>query len=225
MTLRLKGSNSGDVSLKAPATAGNNTITLPTSNGSANQFLMNSGTAGELEFAALANSDLPSLTSSNMPAGSILQVKQTVKTNAFSTTANGFNDVTGLTVDIQPTSSSSKILVMCYVNYGAATDDNRLAARIVREESGSDNIISQADADGNRTRAMWIGRHANLNGAQLHVNIQILDSPASTNTLSYKFQTGRIDSGTLVVNDGRADSNASNHGRPISTITVMEVAA
>ena len=53
MTLRLKGENSGDVSLKAPATAGNNTITLPTSNGSAEQFLKNSGTAGELEFSSM----------------------------------------------------------------------------------------------------------------------------------------------------------------------------
>ena len=53
MTLRLKGSNSGDVSLKAPATAGNNTITLPTSNGSAEQFVKNSGTAGELEYSSM----------------------------------------------------------------------------------------------------------------------------------------------------------------------------
>lgn len=53
MTLRLKGANSGDVSIKAPATAGNNTFTLPTSNGSAEQFLKNSGTAGELEFSSL----------------------------------------------------------------------------------------------------------------------------------------------------------------------------
>ena len=155
----------------------------------------------------------------------IRQVKQTVKTNIFSTSSDGFNDVTGLTVDITPMSSSSKILAMCYVNYGTASDDVRLAARIVREESGSDTIISQGDEDGNRIRSMWIGRHANLNGAQLHVNIQILDSPSSTNTLTYKFQTGRIDGGTLVINDGRADANASTHGRPISTLTGMEVAA
>ena len=51
MTLRLKGSNTGDVSIAAPATAGNNTITLPTSNGSADQFLKNGSTAGSLEFA------------------------------------------------------------------------------------------------------------------------------------------------------------------------------
>ena len=197
MTLRLKGSNSGDVSLEAPATAGNNTITLPTSNGSADQFLMNSGTAGELEFASLASSD--------MPAGCILQVKQTVKTDIFSTTSNGFNDVTGLTVTITPTSSSSKILAMCAVNYGTASDGIRIAARIVREEGGTDSKIAEADTAGNRTRSMWLGRHADLNGATEHVNIHILDSPSSTNALTYKFQTGRIDSVTLIINDGRAD--------------------
>ena len=53
MTLRLNGSTSGHTEIKAPAAAGDNTITLPTSNGSANQFLMNSGTAGELEFSSM----------------------------------------------------------------------------------------------------------------------------------------------------------------------------
>jgi len=217
MSLRLNGSNSGFSEITAPATAGDNTLTLPAGNGSANQFLKNSGTAGTLEFAALAGS--------NMPTGSILQVAQTVKTDKFSNTADGFNDVTGLTVSITPSSSSNKILVMCYVNFGTASDDIRLAARIVREEGGSDSIISQGDAEGNRQRAMWIGRPGNFNGAQLHVPIQILDSPSSTNALTYKFQTGRIDGGTLVVNDGRADANFTSHARPISTITVMEVAA
>ena len=53
MTLRLNGSNSGFTEVKAPATAGSNTITLPTSNGSANQYLKNGSTAGALEFGTL----------------------------------------------------------------------------------------------------------------------------------------------------------------------------
>ena len=53
MTIRLNGSNSGFTEVKAPATAGSNTLTLPTSNGSANQVLKNSATAGALEFAAI----------------------------------------------------------------------------------------------------------------------------------------------------------------------------
>ena len=56
MTLRLNGSNSGFTEVKAPATAGSNTITLPTSNGSANQYLKNGSTAGTLEFGSLPTS-------------------------------------------------------------------------------------------------------------------------------------------------------------------------
>ena len=50
MTLRLNGSSSGFTEINAPAAAGSNTITLPTSNGSANQYLANGSTAGELTF-------------------------------------------------------------------------------------------------------------------------------------------------------------------------------
>ena len=50
MTLRLNGSSSGHTEIKAPAAAGDNTITLPTSNGSANQYLANGSTAGELTY-------------------------------------------------------------------------------------------------------------------------------------------------------------------------------
>ena len=53
MTLRLNGSSSGFTEVKAPAAAGSNTITLPTSNGSAEQFLKNSGTAGTLEYSSM----------------------------------------------------------------------------------------------------------------------------------------------------------------------------
>ena len=52
MTLRLNGSSSGFTEIDAPAAAGSNTITLPTGNGSANQFLKNSGTAGALEYSS-----------------------------------------------------------------------------------------------------------------------------------------------------------------------------
>ena len=53
MTLRLNGSSSGFTEINAPAAAGNNTLTLPTGNGSANQYLKNGSTAGTLEFGGL----------------------------------------------------------------------------------------------------------------------------------------------------------------------------
>ena len=50
MTLRLNGTSSGFTEIDAPAAAGSNKITLPTSNGSANQYLANGSTAGELTY-------------------------------------------------------------------------------------------------------------------------------------------------------------------------------
>tara|TARA_Y100000004_G_scaffold17055_1_gene17639 strand:+ start:76 stop:1029 length:954 start_codon:yes stop_codon:yes gene_type:complete len=53
MTLRLNGSSSGYTEIDAPAAAGNNTLTLPTGNGSANQFIKNGSTAGTLEYSSM----------------------------------------------------------------------------------------------------------------------------------------------------------------------------
>lgn len=57
MTIKLKGSTDGSVSLSAPAdtspTGTDITLTLPTDAGSANQFIKNSGTAGTLDYSSM----------------------------------------------------------------------------------------------------------------------------------------------------------------------------
>ena len=53
MALRLNGQTSGYVELKAPAAAGSNTLTLPTSNGSSGQYLQTNG-SGVLSWATVA---------------------------------------------------------------------------------------------------------------------------------------------------------------------------
>ena len=53
MTLRMNGSTSGYVELDCQATGGNNNIKLPTSNGSANQFLKNGNTPGTLGWSSM----------------------------------------------------------------------------------------------------------------------------------------------------------------------------
>ena len=50
-TLKLKGSSSGEAEVTVAAAAGTPTFTLPTTVGSANQLLKNSGTAGTLEYS------------------------------------------------------------------------------------------------------------------------------------------------------------------------------
>ena len=107
MTLKLNGSSSGYTAIDAPASAGSNTLTLPTSNGSANQYLKNSGTAGTLEFATLASSK-------------ILQIKTLVST-ARETNPGSWTTV--FSQALTPTSSTSKIIVIvsAYLEIGAAS--------------------------------------------------------------------------------------------------------
>ena len=64
MAIRLNGSTSGYVELDAPATAGSNTLVLPTGNGTNGQYLQTNGSGG-LSWAGIGDT------------GKILQVVQT----------------------------------------------------------------------------------------------------------------------------------------------------
>ena len=64
MALRLRGATSGYIELKAPASAGDNTLTLPVNNGSANQILKTDG-SGNLSWVDDANTQLTFSNDSN----------------------------------------------------------------------------------------------------------------------------------------------------------------
>ena len=74
MSIKLKGSSDGSVSFDAPAdtspSGSDITLTLPTSAGSANQFVKNSGTAGTLEYSSMVE------TSTGLGIGTSSPVKQ-----------------------------------------------------------------------------------------------------------------------------------------------------
>ena len=68
----------------------------------------------------------------NTSTGKLLQVVQTMKTDTFSsTTATTWTDITGVTVNITPSSTSSKILVT-YQGACSSSDDSYLWLRIAR---------------------------------------------------------------------------------------------
>jgi hypothetical protein len=46
------------------------------------------------------------------PIGKILQVVSTTKTDVFTTSSGSFTDITGLSVSITPSSTSSKVLIL-----------------------------------------------------------------------------------------------------------------
>ena len=85
-----------------------------------------------------------------LPAGSIIQVVSTTKTDTFSTTSTSFSDVTGFSVSITPTSTSSKIMVMASAQVGnssasAVARQQREAAAQQRSSSWRQNSGVPAD--------------------------------------------------------------------------------
>jgi len=96
MTLRLNGSSSGFTEIDAPAAAGSNKITLPTSNGSAEQFLKNSGTAGELEFSSMVETSTGVGIGETSPVDLLHAKSASGNANVRLTTGNTSSGFTGL---------------------------------------------------------------------------------------------------------------------------------
>ena len=175
MTLRLNGSSSGFTELNAPAAAGSNTLTLPTSNGSADQFLKNSGTAGQLEFSDMVEDSSGRLLvghSSSRDVANVAQPKIQIEgTNVSTSTlsvARNSNDAGGPVLALSKTrgtSTGSSTVVQSGDTAGAiyfagadGTDVNSYAAWIEAEIDGTPGgndmpgrLVFSTTADGANT--------------------------------------------------------------------------
>jgi hypothetical protein len=180
--------------------------------------------------SAIINGDSPSITFSDgttqatsivvggkvpysiLPAGSVLQVVQTVKQDIFSTTSTSYTNITGLSVSITPKFSTSKILVFCTVNFGTNVDD--ALVQLVRNSSTA--LGNGTGGSANNGFAQVSSSYLNM---PLPASINYLDSPATTSATTYGVQI-LVYSATAYVN--RRGNNAS-FGTS-SQITAMEIA-
>ena len=157
-----------------------------------------------------------------LPTGSVLQVVSTAKTDTFSTTSTSYTDITGLSVSITPTSSSSKIFVL-YQLLGTADPANAgMCMRLVRNSTA----IFVGDAAGSRPQATN-GMTSSLNNfCVINMAGSFLDSPATSSSTTYKIQMFNSAGTTSYVNRSQDDRNNPLYdGRGASSITVMEIAA
>jgi hypothetical protein len=91
MPVRLSGSTSGYTELSAPAVAGNNSIALPTGNGSAYQIVRNGATAGALEFAdnLVLGTSVPTTSGTSVPITGIPSWAKRITVMCNNITTNG----------------------------------------------------------------------------------------------------------------------------------------
>jgi hypothetical protein len=142
-------------------------------------------------------------------SGKVLQVVSSTKTGTSSTSSTGFVDISGLSVSITPSSTSSKILVMYSVSGTANIGNSGVKFRLLR---GSTGIYENGGMS-------FQGSSINL-FCFVHQAAQTLDSPNTTSETTYKLQFSNTAGTTSYIN--RTENNV---GKAASSITVMEIAS
>jgi hypothetical protein len=159
--------------------------------------------------------------SSALPAGTILQVIQAVKTDTFSSSSSSFVSVTGLSATITPSSSSNKVLVM--VDMVAAASGGSLIIQSQLNRNATPVYIGDASGSNARGFQAFDGINLSTYGVIPHTAI-FLDSPATTSAVTYDIKMRSDLSTTWYVNRVQNATTADDGIRTASSITVMEVA-
>ena len=193
-------SGTGDFTIAAPNSNTNRTLTLPDATGT-----------------VLTTAGVPA---SAMPAGSVLQVLQTVKTDRFTTTSGTAVDITGFSATITPTSATSKILVISNFHTSPGLTGSYTRTQLLRDST----VLGLGSASGSAT-SVTAGEIV-TNSADndvLNVGYTYLDSPATTSATTYKWQMYAFSGRTATFNGSTTTTN-SNFFNTSSTITLMEIA-
>ncbi len=152
--------------------------------------------------------------------GLSLQVVSTTKTDLFSVSSTTPVAVTGATVAITPSSTSSKIFVSssftCTTSTGSGT---YAAAQLLRDST----LIGGGAVTGSRVSAIARTFGGGEEGEQMAH--EFLDSPSTTSEVVYSIKVWS-DAGTLTIGGPPTDNDndRARYARTPLTITVMEVA-
>ena len=184
-----------------------------------------SGTIPGIIAGGLPNGIIEAADLASGVGGKILQVKQTFKTDSFSTTSSSLVDVTGMSIDITPSSASNKILIAIHLGISGGAQYSYAHYVLLR---GSTQIGIGTGATGsNQTNITFATNWNTPNEYVGHAaSFQFLDTPNTTSATTYKLQVkSGYNNKTLWLNRVNAAYDESYNAKTASTITAMEVAA
>lgn len=189
------------------------------------------GTITGLSVGGLPDGCVDSDTLASGVGGKVLQVLQDVKTDDYGVNSSGSTiyTVTGLEQAITLASASNKVLVQVQLHTDNYTSGyNGIHWWINRTTSGSDNKLHVGEQIGsNRNRGTGSGGKAVDTVHPYSDSAVFLDTPGSVGAHTYNIQwkDGNADGGSLYINRGYGNSDATSHTICISSITLTEIAA
>ena len=176
------------------------------------------------------------ITTTALPAGTILQVKSVTKTDtasnySSSNTSWRIGGTTGSTfgVAITPRSATSKMLITGTLSCSVTGPQYNIGVHVMKYTgSGSAEIISGATADAasNRKRVTSVTEMNHSENTQQTAPFNYLDTAGQTTEIIYSLGLNNPSSTsrTVYINRGVTDTDQIYYPRAVSTITVMEIA-
>ena len=177
-----------------------------------------SGTITGLSVGGISNTK--AIAAAAMPTEAIIQVKQVQKTDTTSQALTGtsnFFDISGLSLSITPTSSSNKILVINTVSVSCNNGNRNTHIRLMR-----DSTAIGVGTSGSGTNSSFFLKTRD-DFSPHSISTQVLDSPSTTSSTTYKVQWSGENSDTFYLNRNAHSVHGGNEGM-VSTLTLMEVA-
>ena len=154
--------------------------------------------------------------------GHVIQVKSFTFTGTTTTTSlysTAYVD-TGLTINITPTSTSSKILIQSSIF--CHQDSTFTYLKLMRDST--ELALGDASSNRHRTTLLAYTDNAGTNNTGDIIGHNFLDSPSTTSQITYKWQFSNSSSSyTSAINRTIRDNDAAYEPRGSSTITVMEI--
>ena len=216
-----------DLTIKPVAAAGNKLILQDQAGGA---VLTTADSGATVANATLTTPTIANMANCTFPAGHILQVLSTVKTDTQSYHNNTSNvswqDITGLSRAITPASTSNKILINFNISYGSNTYAGFFKIqRKIGSGSYADLTGVMGNAEGNRSRMTAGAVGGTAENEELSTgSMMYLDSPNTTSEVTYKMLYTSRHNDYMYINRTHAHTNADYAGLAASTITCMEVA-
>ena len=163
--------------------------------------------------------------------GKILQVKTFQKTDfpTYSPDSQLVFKDTGMTLDITPSATTSKILVSFVLFGDFSGDASNHYLRIKRAISGGSTSYITAADQGNRTGTLFIGAMGNSESSGDRPTISTmsdyLDSPSTTSAVTYTIQHTSHGASSMYLNRSSDTDNQDAREDGISWIVLKEVGA
>ena len=160
--------------------------------------------------------------------GKVLQVVTAnfTGTQVITSSDDSFTDITNLTLDITPATTSSRIMVMVAIGKADNSNDNHTNQFIILRDSTGIGTGASAGSRMLATFTQGVPGESNGNGC---LAFSMLDTPATVSQITYKVAASAHDGGSApcYINRWHTDNDDDDgpSARTSSTLTVMEIGA